>query len=491
MNRLLFYSRKYGVAKRKFSSKAHRDSKFSKLTQEHIDRFKKIVGTSGIVTDRHELTQFNTDWMGKYKGNSSLALKPITTQQVSEILSYCNSQRLAVVPQGGNTGLVGGSVPVFDEIVLSMQRMNKIISFDKISGVLVCQSGVILQNIEQYLSEQQYTVPLDLGAKGSCHIGGNVSTNAGGIRFLRYGSLHGSVLGLEAVLPDGRIMENLNTLKKDNTGYDMKHLFIGSEGTLGVITAVAIACPAKPKSVNVTVVGCNSFKNTQKVLLLARQNLGEILSAFEFFDAKVLELLLEKDPNARDPLGAKCPFYILIETHGSNNTHDKEKINNFLEMILNEGIVEDGTIAQDDTQVKSLWYLRENFTEAIKRTGYTYKYDVSLPSDYFYDLVDQMKDRLDPSEATVVGYGHMGDGNLHLNVITKEKSDAILNKIEPFVYEYCAKHRGSISAEHGIGFMKANELHFSKSKVMIDMMRTLKKSFDPNGILNPYKVLPE
>jgi len=476
--------------RRKYEVK--RSTKFATLNGEDVEYFKKILDSHGLVVDKHDLTPFNVDWMGKYKGNSSLVLRPTTTDQVSKILRYCNERKLAVVPQGGNTGLVGGSVPVFDEIVISLQRMNKIKSFDPISGALVCESGVVLQNIDQYLSQHQYTVPLDLGAKGSCHIGGNVSTNAGGIRFLRYGSLHGSVLGVEAVLADGRIVDNLNTLKKDNTGYDLKQLFIGSEGTLGILTGVSLACASKPKSVNVAALACSSFESAQKVFLAAKRDLGEILSAFEFWDRAAFELLLNKDKRARDPFAIRHPIYLLIETSGSNTTHDKEKMNTFIETIMNGGLIGDGTIANDQSQANDLWHIRDHLAEACRQTGFTYKYDVSLPSEYYYDLVDVMRGRIDKNEATVIGYGHMGDGNLHLNIVspTPVKSNETFAKIEPFIYEYCAKHRGSISAEHGIGVMKPQALHYSKSPVMIELMQTLKRTLDPNGILNPYKVLP-
>jgi FAD/FMN-containing dehydrogenase len=232
--------------------------------------------------------------------------------------------RLAVVPQGGNTGLVGGSVPVWDEVVISLQRMNAIRSFDKVGGSLVCESGAVLQQIEEFLEEHNHTVPLDLAAKGSCQIGGNASTNAGGLRLLRYGSLHGSILGLEVVLPDGRVMTELQTLRKDNTGYDLKQLFIGAEGTLGIITAVSLLCPIKPSSVNVAFLGVESFDKVQDLYLEAKKQLGEILSAFEFLDRGSMELVLKHHPSSKDPLSTVNPFYILIETSGSNEEHDMD-----------------------------------------------------------------------------------------------------------------------------------------------------------------------
>ncbi|KAF9943975.1 D-lactate ferricytochrome c oxidoreductase, partial [Mortierella alpina] len=227
-----------------------RSEAFKMLSDKDLDFFKSILAPSAISQDEGDLEAFNNDWMQKYRGQSKLMLKPSTTEQVSQILKYCNDNMLAVVPQGGNTGLVGGGVPVFDEIILSTANMNQIRSFDALSGALVCDAGCILEVLDNYLAEQGYIMPLDLGAKGSCHIGGNVATNAGGLRLLRYGSLHGTVLGLEVVLPDGTILDNLSTLRKDNTGYDLKQLFIGSEGTLGIVTGVSILSPKLSKAVN-------------------------------------------------------------------------------------------------------------------------------------------------------------------------------------------------------------------------------------------------
>ena len=263
-----------------------RNSSFKKITSEDIEFFKKVLGEKQVVTDPEELEKYNTDWMAKYRGQSRVALRPKTVQEVSQIVKYCSENLIAVVPQSGNTGLVGGSVPVFDEVVISVANMNKFRSFDETSGILKLDAGVILEDADNFLAKKGHIFPLDLGAKGSCFVGGNVATNAGGLRLLRYGSLHGSVLGLEVVLPDGTIYDSMHSLRKDNTGYDLKQLFIGSEGTLGIITGISILCPGRPKFSNVAFLGLESYEKVQQTFKAARSQLCEVLSAFEFMDRR-------------------------------------------------------------------------------------------------------------------------------------------------------------------------------------------------------------
>ncbi|KAG6647073.1 hypothetical protein CIPAW_07G053400 [Carya illinoinensis] len=428
--------------------------------------------------------------MRKYNGSSKLLLQPRRTEEVSRVLKYCNSRSLAVVPQGGNTGLVGGSVPVFDEVIINMASMKNVVSFDKVSGILVCEAGCILENLISFLDNQGFVMPLDLGAKGSCQIGGNVSTNAGGLRLVRYGSLHGNVLGIEVVLANGDVLDMLGTLRKDNTGYDLKHLFIGSEGSLGIITKVSILTPPKLSSVNLAFLACKDYSSCQKLLLEAKRRLGEVLSAFEFLDNQSLDLVLNHLEGVRNPLPPSMHnFYALIETTGSDESYDKEKLEAFLLRSMEGGLISDGVLAQDINQASSFWRIREGVAEALMKAGAVYKYDLSLPVEKMYNLVEEMRIRLGDS-SKVIGYGHLGDGNLHLNISTPQYDDMILAQIEPFVYEWTSKHRGSISAEHGLGLMKANKIFYSKSRESVQLMASIKKLMDPNGILNPYKVLP-
>ncbi|GJN10052.1 hypothetical protein PR202_ga28111 [Eleusine coracana subsp. coracana] len=414
------------VQKRTFSTTAthiQRNPAYSVLNSDDVSYFKSILGDSGVVQDEDRVAVANVDWMGKYRGASQLLLLPKSTTEVSKILSYCNSRRLAVVPQGGNTGLVGGSVPVYDEVIVSLVGMDKIISFDNVNGILTCEAGCVLENLSTFVENEGFIMPLDLGAKGSCHIGGNISTNAGGLRFIRYGSLHGNVLGLEVVLANGTVLDMLSTLRKDNTGYDLKHLFI------------------------------------------ARRNLGEILSAFEFMDHHCIDLAMKHLEGVQNPLPASpYKFYVLIETTGSDESYDKAKLEAFLLRSMEDGLVADGVIAQDISQASNFWRIREGISEASVKVGAVYKYDLSIPVEKLYDIVEEMRIRVE-----VLGYGHLGDGNLHLNILSSKYDESVLAQIEPFVYEWTSAQRGSISAEHGLGLMKAEKIHYSKSPEAVSL----------------------
>ncbi|KAK0621171.1 hypothetical protein B0T17DRAFT_508544 [Bombardia bombarda] len=493
----------------KFTSETYpeikRDGRFATITADHVSYFRGLLGTESAVIDgvtsdsaADDLEPFNSDWMRKYRGHCKLVLKPGSTDEVSKILKYCNDNMLAVVPQGGNTGLVGGSVPVFDEIVINLSRMNQIIDFDEVGGTLVAGAGCILEVADQFLASKGYIFPLDLGAKGSCQIGGNLSTNAGGLRLLRYGSLHGTVLGIEAVLPDGTIVDDLCKLRKNNTGYDLKQLFIGAEGTIGIITKVSIQCPQRSTAQNVAFFGLESFEKVQQAFREAKGQLSEILSAFELMDEGSQALIRDVTKN-RKPLDDKYPFYCLIETSGSNADHDSEKLQAFLEDVMEKGIVSDGTLAQDETQIKALWAWREGITEALGHLGGVYKYDVSIPLKEMYQLVEDTRARVDAAGLlgdtddhpvrAVVGYGHMGDSNLHLNVSTRRFDKRVEEVLEPFIYEWIEKRQGSISAEHGLGLQKKKYIGYSRNPTMVGLMRQIKTFFDPNGIMNPYKYL--
>jgi FAD/FMN-containing dehydrogenase len=472
-----------------------RNPKFKEITKDDVKFFKEVLGNENAIVDgvnqdaSSEIEAFNADWMRKYRGHTRLVLRPDSTEQISKIMKYCNDNLIAVNPQGGNTGLVGGSVPVFDEIVLNLGRMNRIRSFDDVSGILVADAGVVLEVADNYLAERGHIFPLDLGAKGSCHIGGNVATNAGGLRFLRYGSLHGNVLGLEVVLPDGTIMNDLGKLRKNNTGYDLKQLFIGAEGTIGIITGISILCPQRSSAVNVAFFGLESYEKVQEAFKEAKKSLQEILSAFELMDLQS-QKLFSRATGQKLPLEQEYPFYCLIETSGSNSEHDSEKLNAFLEHVMSEEIVSDGVVAENDTQIKNLWRCREGISESSQHWGGVYKYDLSIPLPQLYSLVDDarelfqkngMMDLEDESKPVVdvVGYGHMGDSNLHLNVATRRYDKEVEKVLEPWVYEWVQKRNGSISAEHGLGVAKKEFVKYSRDETMLKLMGQVKNLYDP------------
>jgi len=332
---------------RAFSSNGYSDPAL------HVESLRGLLSDGGkVITDITAIGAYNLDWMRQYKGSSEVLIQPRSTYEVSKILEYCNLNRLPIVPQSGNTGLVGGSIPISNEIILSMAKLDDVISFDSTNGILTCESGCILQDLDEYLSQYLYMMPYDIGAKGSCMIGGNVSTNAGGQHFYRFGSMHANILGMEVVLADGTVLDLLNRNRKDNTGYDLKHLFIGAEGTLGVITKINISCPRRPRAQNVALLGCDNYDAVQNILLLAKEELGEILSAFELMDQTVLNAVgrnIDIPVKFRD--GQSFPFTILVETQGSNHEHDSRKIEELLEKGMESGDIVDGVLAQDRKQI--------------------------------------------------------------------------------------------------------------------------------------------
>ncbi|KAG2350529.1 FAD-binding domain-containing protein [Suillus weaverae] len=491
---------------------AHNMPTFSHLNsvnEEDLAHFSSILAPTSILstlpsisTPADDIAPYNVDWMGKYHGQANSVLRPRTTQQVSEIVKYCAQRKIGIVPQGGNTGLVGGGISLQKEIVLSLGAMNNVRSFDPVSGILVADAGCILQSLSEYIAPHNHIMPLDLGAKGSCQIGGNISTNAGGLRLLRYGSLHGTVLGLEVVLPDGTILDQLSTLRKDNTGYDLKQLFIGGEGTLGIVTGVSILTPPAPQATNNIFLALPRFDNVLPLFQTVKRQLGEIMSAFEYIDRTAYDMGLQHGLGpllSADEVGdSQC--FVLVETSGGNQDHDLEKLNNLLENLLtaDEPLINTGVLSQSPTQFNSIWALREGLTECVQKEGKPYKYDVSVPLADFQKVVDAVRERMiskglygDHAISKVMGYGHVGDGNLHLNVIAKHGYRPELEAaLEPFIYEIVADRKGSVSAEHGIGSMKRDALHYSKSDVSIDWMRKIKQTFDPLNIMNPGKVLP-
>ncbi|KAJ2305496.1 D-lactate ferricytochrome c oxidoreductase [Coemansia sp. RSA 2706] len=451
------------------------------------------AGIEMIHSENKLEARYNADMFDKYFGNSQLALFPKSTDQVSTILAYCNEQRISVVTQGGNSGVAGGAIAHCGEVILSLRDMNKVREIDPVAGVLVADSGCVLEDLDNHVQEHGFIMPVDLGGRKRCMLGGNVSTSAGGLRYLRYGSMHGNVLGLEVVLPDGQILDALFSLKKDASGYDVKQLFIGAEGTLGVVTAVSISLAPKPKSSQIAVLGLDEFSKIHRAFVLARQNLGEIVSAFEFWEKRCNEIVVEYE-GYTSPLGSDHEFYIMIETRGSYAPHDIEKMDMFLESLQDEGIAQGSRVFRDTEAMEAVWLFRSQMASAHTKSGCMYVYDFSLPPKHQYDLLLATKQHMeslglygkDSSPVKdITEFGHVGDQNLHLQVIAHEFGGVVEEALEPWIYEWVGSHGGSVAAEHGLGAHKGKFLKYSKSPVVIHTMKQLKELLDPRGIMNP------
>ncbi|KAG2172920.1 hypothetical protein INT44_004661 [Umbelopsis vinacea] len=488
------------------TTRLQRNAQYKKIEQADIDYFHSILPEESILEEsscpQDHYLSFLTDWYNLYRGSSAVVLLPTTTDQVLAILKYCNDHHIAVVPQSGNTSASGGSVPVFDEIVVSTKKMEKIRSFDPLSGALVCDAGCNLETLDTYLAQHGYQIPLDLPAKHLCRIGGNAATNAGGIRQMRFGNLHGSIMGLEVVLADGTVLDNLSTMRKDNTGYHLKNLFIGSEGTLGYITAVSIQAVRIRPAVNVLMIGFPSYDHVVQAYDLCKKRLSETISAFEVLDQDSMRCV--KQVGFQVPEGSPFPissdeaFYVVMETAGSIEEDEAKRVQNFLDELRSSDIATDGAIATTAEARESFWSWRTKLPPAIVQTGpHSIHFDISMPIPKLYQVVYDTRDWMNKQGiigrdvVAVYGYGHVGDGNLHLTIPALIDSEELREKIDEFIYTWLTQYSGSVSAEHGIGLMKAPYLTYTKSLTMVNQMQRIKTMFDPNGILNPYKVFPQ
>lgn len=456
-----------------------------------IEAFRAIVDASGLLTGADIGERYlNTRGHGT-AGQPLCVLRPTTTAQISAILKVCHAAGQAIIAQGGMTGLVGGGAPSGGEVVLSLERMNKIEEFDGEGRTLTAQSGVILQTAHEYCEERGFMLPLDLGARGSATIGGVISTNAGGVRVIRYGMMRESVLGLEVVLADGTIMSSLNKMLKNNAGYDLKHLFIGSEGTLGIVTRAVCRLRAKPKSVNTAFASLASFEDTVAFLGYLESELGGELGSFEVMWGDYDSFVRAKCPSLRPPLPAGQAFYVLLETLGNDPEKDPDILQEVLADALDEGLIVDAAVAQSEQQRAAFWAIRENAGEGFRTLGPLCTYDVSMPIRDMGQFGERVKQSIDAAfkDATTLVLGHMGDGNLHVVAAVGSGTAATHAQVNDIVYGVIRDLGGSISAEHGIGTEKKNYLSWSRTPEEIALMRTLKSTLDPKGILNPGKVL--
>jgi FAD/FMN-containing dehydrogenase len=460
-----------------------------------LDRFAAIVGSKYLITDPAAQEPYLVELRGLYHGHTPAVLRPGTVAEVAAILKLANETRTAVVPQGGNTGLVGGQVPNAGELVLSLNRLDRIREVDATSNTMTCDAGVVLAKAQDAAAAAERLFPLSLAAEGSCTIGGNLSTNAGGTAVLAYGNARDLVLGLEVVLADGRMWNGLSKLKKDNTGYDLKNLFMGAEGTLGVITAAVLKLFPRPRAVETAYVGLASPADALALFNLAGERAGGTVTSFELMSRTSVEFALRHGPGCRDPLGTPHPWYVLIEL-SSQAAGLRAALEDLLGAAAGQGRVTDATIAASLEQRKAFWHLRDMLSDVQRFEGGSIKHDISVPVAAVPDFIAQASAAV---EALIPGcrpaaFGHLGDGNVHFNVSQPVGGDAAQylarwDEMGAVVNRVVTKLHGSISAEHGIGQLKRDLLPEVKDQVALDLMRALKRTLDPNGILNPGKVL--
>lgn len=469
------------------------------LSSELIGQFKAIVGDAYALTDQADIAPYLTEQRDLYHGRSMLVLRPSSTEQVAAILKLASETGTVIVPQGGNTGLVGAQQP--DEsgnaVILSLGRMNKIRALDPVGNLITVEAGVILQNVQEAADKEDRLFPLSLGSEGSCQIGGNLSSNAGGTAVLSYGNMRELCLGLEVVLPTGEILNDLRYVKKDNSGYNLKDLFIGAEGTLGVITAAVLKLFPKPKGKAVAYAGLKSPAAALQLFKIATEKAGSSLTGFELMPRIGVEFTVKHVEGARDPLQAPHDWYVLIDISSNRSQEDAQSLmEDILSVSFEADIVQDAALAATIAQAQSFWKMREEMSWAQKPEGGSIKHDISVPVasiPAFIEEAGRTVMQMVPN-ARIVCFGHIGDGNLHFNIsqpIGAEKQ-AFLGlwvAVNHEVHAIVDKYHGSISAEHGIGQLKREELLHYKSPVALDLMRRIKRELDPSGIMNPGKIL--
>ncbi|MDR6899121.1 FAD-binding oxidoreductase [Rhizobium miluonense] len=471
----------------------------SASSSDLLDRFAAIVGEKHAVRDPAEIAPHLVENRGLYHGASPMLLKPGSVEEVSAILKLASETGAAIVPQTGNTGLVGGQTPREggSDIILSLERMNRIRDIDPVGNTMIVDGGCILADVHKAAAKHGRMFPLSLGSEGSCRIAGNLSTNAGGTAVLAYGNMRQLCLGLEVVLPTGEIWNGLRRLKKDNTGYDLRDLFIGAEGTLGVITGAVLKLFPQPLGHQVAFAGLQSVDDALTLFKNASSLCGTALTGFELMPRIGVEFTTRHIPGVRDPLETVHPWYVLIDISTSDSVETAERMMTaLLEQGYEAGLIQNATIASSETQQKAIWHMRESMSDAQKPEGGSIKHDVSVPVAQIPQFMAEAEKAVVAAMpgARVCAFGHMGDGNIHYNIsqpVGADKAEFIgrWREINKIVHGLVLQHGGSISAEHGIGQLKRDELASIRSEIEIDLMRRIKTAFDPAGIMNPGKVL--
>jgi FAD/FMN-containing dehydrogenase len=458
----------------------------------------QIVGAAHVVTDPDFIAGHVVEPRGLYRGKALALVRPASTGETAQVVALCNRLRAPLVPQGGNTGLVGGQTPdsTGSEIILSLRRMSRIREIDPDANVMIAEAGVTLANAQAAAQEVDRLFPLSLASEGSCTIGGNLSTNAGGVAVIAYGNARDLAIGLEVVLADGRVINGLSKLRKDNSGYDLKNLFVGAEGTLGIVTAAALKLFPNPRSRATAFVGLSDPARALSLLKTAHQFAGGGVTSFELIPRIGIDFVLAHTRGARDPLASPHAWYVLVEISSQMATGADHAMESMLEQALEQGMVEDATIVASQEQRQAFWLLRESLSEVQGREGGSIKHDISVPVGATPDFLARASQAVETymPGARVVAFGHLCDGNIHFNVsqpIGADKTAFLaqwkaMNKV---VHDVVAQFHGSISAEHGIGQLKRELLNSTKDPVALDVMRAIKSLLDPHGILNPGKVL--
>ena len=465
-------------------------------TPDTLARMKAVVGPKGFIDAASDMAAYLVERRDLYQGRAAAVLRPASTAEVSALMKIAHETGTKVVPQGGNTGLVGGQIPFEgDEVILSLARMNRIGEIDPLNNTLTVEAGVTLAAAQEAAAKADRLFPLSLASEGTCQIGGNLSTNAGGTAVLHYGNARSLVLGLEVVLANGDVWDGRKGLRKDNTGYDMKQLFIGSEGTLGIITGAVLKLFPRPKAVETAFVAVPSVEASVDLLHCADAMSGGTVTTFELMPRIGIDFLLKHQPDANDPLSVPSPWYVLVEMSAGEGSL-RPTMEATLAAALEAGEATDAVIATSDTQRKKLWALREDMSEVQKREGGSIKHDVSVPVSRVAKFIAQASAAVEAAMPGVrpVPFGHVGDGNIHFNLSQPVDADkdtfiARWDEMNAIVHDIVRSLDGSISAEHGVGIMKRDEIAATKSPVEIEMMRAIKRALDPKNILNPGKVV--
>ena len=465
------------------------------MSADFYDSLRAVVGATKVLTGAADLAPYCTDWRGRFSGSASCVVLPGSTEEVAAVVRACADAGTAIVPQGGNTGLCGGATPTGGEVVIALTRLNRIRAVDADNNSITVEAGCTLHAVQQAAREIDRLFPLSLAAEGSATIGGNLATNAGGVQVLRYGNARELCLGLEVVLADGRIWNGLRALRKDNTGYDLKHLFIGAEGTLGLITAATLKLFPRPRAHATAWVAVPDPAAAVGLLGRLRAAAGDNVTAFEIVGRPALELVLRHIPGARDPLAGKPAWQALIELSGARDDL-AATLEQALQSAAEDGVVADAAVASSEAQAAALWALRENVSEAQKIEGVSIKHDIAVPVSRIAEFIARADAALLAAfpQVRIVCFGHIGDGNLHYNLSRPDAQSnaefiARTGAVNRIVHDLVHELGGSISAEHGLGQLKREEVLRYKSDTEMEMMRAVKQALDPRGRMNPGKLL--